>query len=69
MSKEISTGYSTLEEEQNLAKEITNCKYPDGKEKQPGTEHDDPGDAKEDRYLSGIYQGSTLPQRSVYEKV
>ena len=51
------------------AKERINCKYPDGKEKQPGTEHDDPGDAKEDRYLSGIYQGSTLPQRSVYEKV
>ena len=36
------------------AKERINCKYPDGKEKQPGTENDDPGDAKEDRYLSGI---------------
>ena len=44
------------------AKERTNCKYPDGKEKQPGAENDDPGDYLEMRKKIGIYQGSTLRQ-------
>jgi hypothetical protein len=36
------------------AKERINFKHPGGTEKQPGAKNDDPGDAKEDRYLSGI---------------
>ena len=45
------------------AKERINFKHPGGTEKQPGAKNDDPGDAKEDRYLSGIDPTAVYMQR------